>query len=287
MNSGSRSPLTASFIAAAGMLKARRLAVFIAIICFAMIMAVASATAERRTADVETQLAEVLSMSTSDLRTEVEQQIQALGNLPFAEFVATIENRYGDWTIGAEVPALDAENVGITYALRVTPMIMGVLVFHLFVLFVAVTFFLLLFTAGPENSYETLHRLPMAVFRMIGLSVWLLVRSWIWLPFIGPFVAAYRIPRLVLAPVILARGTTGVFQSLRESLRQTKGKWARMVVRMIAVAVAALAFLWPLIMMSAIAGLFSLKIGFFLWLASVILIVAIIVAAWVATAETL
>lgn len=269
------------------MLKARRLAVFIAIICFAMIMAVASAIVERRTAEVETQLAEVLSMSTSDLRTEVEQQIQALGNLPFAEFVATVESRYGDWTVGAEVPSLDRENVGITYALRLTPMIMGVLVFYLFVLFVAGTFFILLFTAGPENSYETLRRLPMTAFRMIGLSVWLLVRSWIWLPFIGPFLAVYRIPRLALGPVILASGKAGVFQSLRESLEQTKGRWVGTVVRMIVIAAAALALLWPLVILSAVVGLFSVKIGFFLWLASIILILAAIVAAWVATVETL
>lgn len=274
------------FLGAADLVRVRWQPVTIGIVSFAMILAVGSAFAERRTSEIEEKLAVGLSMEVQDVRDHVELQVQELGMLPFPEFMKTMEERYGQSVIGSEVPLLTKENVGIAYVVRVSPIVVSVFLFMCIVMFGASVYFLLLFASRKENPFEILRRFPREIIRMIGLQCWMLVRSFVWIPFIGPFIAVYLLPRLSLAPTLLLSGEAGIFESLHRSMKRTSGKWATVFLRLLLIGVVAMLLLWPLIVIASAVSLFSLKIGFFLWLASLTALTAWVMACMTVLAVT-
>lgn len=60
----------------------------------------------------------------------------------------------------------------------------------------------------------------------LALSLWVVLRSFIWLFPIGFFIAIVLGPRLALTPVIFLAEGKGVLESARESLRRTAGQWS-------------------------------------------------------------
>lgn len=282
----SRTTILELFQGAAGLMRVRYKPVTVGVVSFAMILAAGSAFAERRTSEIENQLASALSVDPQDLRDEVDAQVRTLGMLPLPEFMRTMEERYGRAVIGPEAPALTKENVGVTYVVRVSPVVISMFLFTCVVMFMASVFFLLLFAAGRENSFEVVRRLPKEIIRMTLLQCWTLVRSWIWIPFAGPFIALYLFPRLSLAPTLLLSGEAGIFESLHESMKRTSGKWANVFLKLLCIGVVAMLLLWPLLVIISIVSLFSLKIGFFLWLASLMTLVAWLAACMTVLAVT-
>lgn len=68
-------------------------------------------------------------------------------------------------------------------------------------------------------------RVPALLFRLIGLYIWILLRSFAWVPFIGFITSIYYIPRFALSGVILASENKGIIESARESLKRSHGFW--------------------------------------------------------------
>jgi hypothetical protein len=64
---------------------------------------------------------------------------------------------------------------------------------------------------------------------MLGLNLWLFVRSFVWIPILGIIVAIIIGPRLSLAPVILVTEKKGVFESASLSYQRTRGWWDKIV----------------------------------------------------------
>jgi hypothetical protein len=88
-------------------------------------------------------------------------------------------------------------------------------------------------------------------FPLVGLSVWIYLRSFLWIPFIGfalAFVSfpafllsvliavilgAIFMPRFILSNVILVRNRRGILESAQASYEQTRGYWGKIVGNMI------------------------------------------------------
>ncbi|MFH0769916.1 MAG: hypothetical protein V1926_00905 [Candidatus Peregrinibacteria bacterium] len=66
-----------------------------------------------------------------------------------------------------------------------------------------------------------------SILPMLGLNLWLFLRLFLWIPFIGFIVAIVLGPRFALAPVILLTEKKGVFDSARMSYQRTKGQWGK------------------------------------------------------------
>jgi len=91
------------------------------------------------------------------------------------------------------------------------------------------TYFLVLGTSQTKDPLFAGRRTLAAFFKMVGLWIWILLRSFVWIPVVGIFTGIYFLPRFVLSPVILLGEDRGVFESVRESASRTKGSWFTVV----------------------------------------------------------
>jgi|GEM_PF-1483940 hypothetical protein len=262
------------------LLAARWQSVLIGALSFTLLCAVTTAFTERSIAPIEDQLAGRLGITSQKLQDMVYEELRVAsttetGALYITQLARIEQERQRTGTGGIGVDDNSSATVTAEYVVRVGPVILISFVVQAVIFFVATVFFLLLSTAGMRSAYETAQRLPRMILPMIGLTLWILVRSFIWIPILGLIAATYLFPRLALAPVMLASGETGVAASVHESMRRTKGHWWTIVLAIIGILFTLLMFLWLALMIIAIVGVFSGKLAFFLWLLSLMLAVAV------------
>jgi hypothetical protein len=88
---------------------------------------------------------------------------------------------------------------------------------------VAILLFLLLALNEETNATVLVNRSLPRVIPFLGLSLWVIIRSFVWIPIVGPIIALFRLPRFVLAPVIMLAEEKGLLESASESYRRSKG----------------------------------------------------------------
>jgi hypothetical protein len=88
---------------------------------------------------------------------------------------------------------------------------------------VAILLFLLLALTEETNATVLVNRSLPRVIPFLGLSLWVIIRSFVWIPIVGPIIALFRLPRFVLAPVIMLAEEKGLLESVSESYRRSKG----------------------------------------------------------------
>lgn len=95
-----------------------------------------------------------------------------------------------------------------------------------FVVFVlSKTYFLILALGLKKDALEALRLSLVKLVQMLGVSLWVVIRSFIWIPIIGVIPAIILLPRLVFSCVIFMTQKKGVLGSAKESYAKTKGKW--------------------------------------------------------------
>ncbi len=272
MNASTRAPLSELFLGIATLLSRKKLPVAIATLSFAMLIAVGSAAVQFQVVRIEDGMMSEFRVDREKLRTTVDADLVAIGEMDVGEFIEASGIRFGSGNV-ASVPSGE-HAFGLAYVRRVSPLVAAQMAFNLIVLFVAAVFFFLLFTGGSQSAYEAARRLPRMTLRMCALAVWLVVRSLLWIPLVGPFIALYMLPRLSLAPVFFAGGEAGVFQSIHLSLKRTSGRWLMTVIRLILIVVTALLILWPMLVLVVGVALLSVKVGYILLLLAFIFWIA-------------
>jgi hypothetical protein len=248
------------------LLKIRSRSVFVGALSFALLYAVCSVFLQQKIDQKMSLAAADVQMTTDAFKEKLTATIQTISEADTLQFLTDFRTYFGH---ADEVPvAVRQSPSGIVtvFAVRTFSLVLINLFVSMFILFLTGTYFYLLATAGMQTAYEALQRLPGTVFLMIGLWFWMMVRSFVWVPFIGPFIALYLLPRLYLSPVLLASGEFGFFQSARESMRRTHGKWLTVVLRLLGIALLVMLMLWPVLVLVAIVAFASAKLGFFLWL---------------------
>ncbi|MDP7069304.1 MAG: hypothetical protein QF815_02150 [Candidatus Peribacteraceae bacterium] len=89
------------------------------------------------------------------------------------------------------------------------------------------TYFTVLAVTGEDDPKEVASRSLKLIVPMAGLCIWTLIRSFAWIPFIGPIFAIVLLPRLMFGGVILVKEGTGVMYSVKLSYQRTSGYWLK------------------------------------------------------------
>jgi len=87
------------------------------------------------------------------------------------------------------------------------------------------------------------------VLPVLGLWIWLVIRTFVWIPFIGIITGIILGPRFIVAPINLLEGGKGVFESATISYSQTAGMWAKIFGNMLAIGL----LLWIVFMVLGMA----------------------------------
>lgn len=75
------------------------------------------------------------------------------------------------------------------------------------------------------------------IIPLLGLWIWIFLRSFMWIPFIGIIFAIILGPRFVAAPVLLIRDGKGIMESAGESYARTSGYWGKIFGNMLVVGI--------------------------------------------------
>ncbi|MDD5623141.1 MAG: hypothetical protein PHI23_00325 [Candidatus Peribacteraceae bacterium] len=102
--------------------------------------------------------------------------------------------------------------------------------YSLFVLLVSViaSAYFLVIVLKQKTQYKALFTESLGVvLPLIGLWLWVAIRSFVWIPFIGFITGIILLPRFLCAPVFLVRDKKGVFESASMSYKSTRGYWGK------------------------------------------------------------
>lgn len=259
------------------LLRQKKAAVLISILSFSMLCAVAVAFVERKIDAIEESLSKASGLTREELQVEINDQVIKLSSMDPVVLLSSPEFSYQASEI-PETEKVEKDQVGILYVSKAGVLILGLFAFNMIVAFVALIFFLLLFSTGSSTAYEAAAKLPGHLWSSFWLFFWMLFRSFLWIPFFGIPVAFYMLPRLSLAPVILLTRDIGVMGSTKESMRRTKGRWLQLLLTWVGVLLVALLLLWFFLVIVSILALFSAKVALFLWICTLIAIIAYIAA---------
>lgn len=102
-----------------------------------------------------------------------------------------------------------------------------------FLVSVAFYAFMLLLVVEQKDTAATANRTAGMFLPLLGLYLWIFIRSFVWIPFLGIIVAIILGPRFVLSPLILVKEKKGVFESATLSYKRTSGYWGKIVGNMI------------------------------------------------------
>lgn len=95
----------------------------------------------------------------------------------------------------------------------------------LIVYFIAHAYFIVLAVERIRGVGALAGETAKKVLPILGVEIWILLRSFIWIPIIGFLFAIYFLPRLAFGGVFLVKEKTGVLASVSASYQRTKGRW--------------------------------------------------------------
>ena len=157
------------------------------------------------------------------------------------------------------------------------PWLGGIVSAAILLLFFRRSYFLLLAHTSKTSLAILLHRSAQEMFRLLALTLWIFLRSFLWLPFVLPFIAFFYprlilllilawipalllLPRFALASVILVGHREGITESARISFDHTKGYWGKILGNLFLVRLLLLVALWLLGMFSTAVGMLGLPL---------------------------
>lgn len=131
----------------------------------------------------------------------------------------------------------------------------------------SLTYYQLLAIRKSNDAFSLLSDTAGVALPMLGLSIWIFLRSFLWIPILGWFIAIFIGPRFALAPYLYLTQRKGVFAAASDSYVKTSGYWGTIVGNMF---IAALVSFLPLLIL---AGILNMIVGPFagLYLTQIIL----------------
>lgn len=134
------------------------------------------------------------------------------------------------------LPDIEAEAVasGLVSAL---PTIMGGVIILVIVSIIARAYVTTVLIRRPTDAVQAFKLFQTDVIPLVLLWLWLVVRSFVWIPVIGWIYSLVVIPRFVAAPIFVLEQKKGITQSTRLSMDATTGAWLRVVLPCLAAAI--------------------------------------------------
>ena len=90
-------------------------------------------------------------------------------------------------------------------------------------------YFLVVATGRHMKPAAALKETMQKFIPLVGLSAWIGIRSFLWIPFIGMIFGIVLMPRFLLAPVLLLKDGRGVMESVSLSYARTRGYWGKIM----------------------------------------------------------
>lgn len=144
-----------------------------------------------------------------------------------AEMEALLDKNVG--AMGDEAKAMMAGKMLAVFA----PFIGLAAILGILIAVLSHAYFLLLALSPTSDAMATLKKTPALFFPLLGLWIWMLLRSFVWIPILGFIPAIILGPRFALSPVIMIKQKKGIMESVRMSYAGTKGYWGKIVGNMI------------------------------------------------------
>jgi hypothetical protein len=94
---------------------------------------------------------------------------------------------------------------------------------------IAKAYYTLIAVKGMKDVGETFNVSLKWAWPLFLLSIWIALRSFIWIPIIGFIIAIFLFPRFILAPIFLLEQGKGVMESAKMSYEKTKNDWLRIL----------------------------------------------------------
>gem|GEM_PF-475025 len=193
---------------------------------------------------------------------ELSERMQAGDESAAGEFEDLMENSFGgvtetemQKTIGMGMVTTMLPNIGLMFLVSI---ILTVL---------ASAYYYMITLGAVKDPVKAASGIPKLFLPLLGLHVWIFLRSFIWIPIIGLIPAIILCPRFVLAPVILIQEKKGIMQSVTESYKRTTGYWGKIAGNIIVMALCAFALGIVVGIISGLLGNISPYIS--LWINSV------------------
>lgn len=123
---------------------------------------------------------------------------------------------------------------------------------------IASAYFLLLALNDKLTFQAALAQTPGLVIPLFLLSLWIMLRTFIWIPVLGIILAVILGPRFVLAPLLLVRDHKGVFESASESYAKTSGYWGKIFGNLFVAAVLAMV---AVMLLGIVVGFLGVSVG--------------------------
>lgn len=100
---------------------------------------------------------------------------------------------------------------------------------YLVLMLLGKAYFLVVAVEKTEDPADAFLRACRVVFPLIGIYIWTFLRSFVWIPVVGPIFGLVIGPRLMLAPVVYLREGTGIMESVSVSYQRSRGYWWKIV----------------------------------------------------------
>lgn len=179
---------------------------------------------------------------TGQLSADEQKEMEVLGQQAVANAMQSV-NMMGTW-FRAMLPAF-----GAAFLLS---MLIGLL---------AKSYFVVLAVKGMTDPGAAVQTTLAKIVPLIGLWLWLFIRTFIWIPIIGVIIAIIIGPRFILSPLYLLEQGKGVMESTSTSMRHTSGYWGKIIGNALVVGI--VAGICGIILSKIVTGVLGMMIGGF------------------------
>ncbi len=222
MPASSLQPLGALLTSALAFVKQYQKPVLMGIVFFGTLYTLIGGTVMHRTASGVDEMMQEIGMDTQKMQ-ELTQRIQNGDEDAVTEMQELLTNSVGSMDHGIS-NAMKHQMIG-----RFAPLIgISGLIGGIIAVFAHV-YFLLLALSPTQDAMVILKKTPALFWRLLGLWIWMFIRSFAWIPLLGLIPAIIFGPRFILAPVILVKEKKGIMESVSVSYERTSGYWGKIV----------------------------------------------------------
>ncbi len=204
---------------------------------FGTLIAVVGAVANRKIEGHVWQGMQRLGMEQSQMM-ELQRKIQSGEEDAVAEAMAEMERMGGlmDKMTDEEREEFFAKE-GMKMMIAMWPIMGGGMLWWLFISLFSTSYYMFLVLGKAKEPMDILNASTKKVLPLLGVWVWSMLRSFVWIPILGIIPAIILGPRFALASVLVFEKGTGVFASVSESFGKTKGYWGKIFGNMLAVGI--------------------------------------------------
>lgn len=205
--------------------------ILIGALLFGLIVGIGQGFAGKRVLEQTGSALENLGVDTTDMQ-DLQRRIEAGDQAAMEEFANKLQN------LGQTNPDALAKGMWGMYS-GILPVLGASMIILWIVSLIASAYFLLLALDEKLAFSVVLMRTPKLVIPLFLLSLWIFIRTFMWIPFVGIITGIILGPRFVLSPVLLVKEGKGVLESASASYSQTSGYWGKIFGNVIVAAICA------------------------------------------------